>query len=73
MRRTHFGSPKAAFSLVYMYTFAVKMAISNAMIPHAAKADTAGIQSNIPKMISAAPLIMLSDFGEGNDGGIIFM
>ena len=73
MRRTHFGSPKDALSLAYMYTFAGKMAISNAIIPHAAKADAAGTQSNIPKMISAAPLVILSIFGAGREGGIIFM
>lgn len=73
MNSTHFGSPIAAFSLVYMYKFAGKKAISNAIIPHAAKADVAGTQSNMPKIISAAPLIRLSIFGAGRAGGIIFI
>lgn len=72
MSLTHLGKPMAAFSLVYIYTLAGNMAISRAMMPQAANEETEGMQSNMPRIISAAPLRAFSNFGEGRDEGIIF-
>jgi len=63
----------AAFSLVSIYTLAGNMAISNAIMPHAAYDEMVGMQSSIPSVISAIPLKAFSNLGEGNDDGIIFI
>lgn len=69
--RIHFGTPMPAFSFISIYMFAGKIAIKRAIMPHAAYADVSGMQSSMPRIISAMPLIMFSAFGAGNIGGII--
>lgn len=61
--KTHFGSPKLAFSFTYIFKLAGKMAISKSMIPHADILVNAGINNPIPKMISANPLNLLIRLG----------
>ena len=68
---THLGRFMPAFSLVYINRLAGKTAISNAIIPHAAKGYSAGIHNAIPSTTSAAPLSLFSSGGLGYDGGII--
>ena len=60
---THFGNPIEALSFWNIYKLAGKIAISNAIIPQAAYFDNCGIQSEMPKIISAAPLSKFISFG----------
>lgn len=69
--KAHFGNPKLAFSFKYINRFAGKMAISSAIIPTAAYAETIGMQSKMPKTISDSPLKIFNNFGFGKKGGII--
>ena len=65
--------PTLTLSFLYIYKFAGKIAISNAIIPQEANFDVKGKQRQIPKTISARPLSEFNNLGFEKYGGMIFI
>lgn len=66
------GAPSILTIDTAMYTFAGKMATSNAIVAHAAYGRVRGTNSPIPTPISATPDRYTKTSGAGNAGGTIW-